>query len=553
MIIFILLTCAASFLSRYEELAFIKNTFLIISIILLAVNSIKISWIAFLVKKEKISLLVLSVIITALFIVNLVNSSSGNVHNQVLSGFSASLDQFLNLMMIYGVVYFSILFFTTLFHIPTAEAFDRKAQEVSSLQVFSRLITEVLDIDDLGDTVTDIALKICNADAAWIILQQNEDLKVKAQKNIGFVDAGILSNYIIARKKADGIGSTDIYKIDKLFEHHKLNEKYFSIIAAPLKIGNETMGFLAAAKKGNFLFDEDDKQAVITFSDYANVAFENSRLLEESIVKERLEKELDVAREVQKKLLPEKSPVLEKLDISSVFIPAFEVGGDYYDFFDISDSKLGFVIADVSGKGISAAFIMAEIKGIFESLSHTGNRPREILIKANEILKRTLDRKTFISAAYGIFDLENNTLNISRAGHCPILLLRGGKIENLKPKGIGLGLVYGTQFEETLDELEFTLEENDIIVLFTDGITEAKNTEMEDFGTLVFEQILLENKEQSAERISEKVIREVTLFSKNNPQHDDITLVILKWKQKNNLVGVNEWQNSTPQLNNQVM
>jgi sigma-B regulation protein RsbU (phosphoserine phosphatase) len=133
------------------------------------------------------------------------------------------------------------------------------------------------------------------------------------------------------------------------------------------------------------------------------------------------------------------------------------------------------------------------------------------------------------------------------------LLLRGGKIENLRPKGLGLGLVYGTQFEDTLDELEFTLEENDIIVLFTDGITEAKNTEMEDFGALVFERILLENKDQSADRISEKVIREVTLFSKNNPQHDDITLVILKWKQKNNLVGVKEWQNSTPQLNNQVM
>ncbi len=549
MVLFILLTCLSTLFSRYEGLTFIKNTFLIISILLLVVNSMKISWIAFLVKKEKVSLLILSVIITALFVVNLVNSSAENVHSQVLRGFSTALDQFLNLMMIYGVIYFSTLFFTTLFHIPTAEAFDRKAQEVSSLQFFSRLITEVLDINDLSETVTDITLKVCKADAAWIILRNKDELKVTAQKNIGFVDAGVLSKYIVERQKESRINGAHILKIEKP-EGQKLNENYLSLIVAPLKIENETAGYLAAAKKDNFIFDEDDKQAVITFSDYANVAFENSRLVKESIIKERLEKELDVAREVQKKLLPEKSPALKQLDISSVFIPAFEVGGDYYDFFEISPSRLGFIIADVSGKGISSAFIMAEIKGIFESLSHTGGGTKEVLIKANEILKRTLDRKTFISAAYGIFDLEKGSLNISRAGHCPVLLLRGGKIENLRPKGIGLGLVYGSQFNESLDEIVFSLEENDIIVLYTDGITEAKNSEMEDFGSTVFEEILLENKDLSASGISERVIKEVTLFSKNNPQHDDITLVILKWKQKNNLVGVKEWQSSAPQLNN---
>ncbi|MDO8549224.1 MAG: PP2C family protein-serine/threonine phosphatase, partial [Ignavibacteria bacterium] len=284
----------------------------------------------------------------------------------------------------------------------------------------------------------------------------------------------------------------------------------------------------------------EDKSAIDTFSDYASVAIENARLLEESIEKERLEKELDVAREIQRKILPSKDPVYEKLSVSSVFIPAFEVGGDYYDFFEMDDNKFGFIIADVSGKGISAAFIMAEVKGIFESLSKIIESPREILIKANQILKRSLDRKNFVSAAYGLIDFKREVISIARAGHCPLLLVRDGKVDNIRPRGIGLGLNYGDQFQLTLEEIELDLRDNDMIVLYTDGITEAKNIDMEDFGETKFEKILLDNSEKSADEISNEVIKEITQFSKHNTQHDDITLVILKWKQKLKIVSLGE-------------
>jgi serine phosphatase RsbU (regulator of sigma subunit) len=279
---------------------------------------------------------------------------------------------------------------------------------------------------------------------------------------------------------------------------------------------------------------------------------ENSRLLEESIEKERLEKEFDVAREIQRKILPSKNPELESISISSVFIPAFEVGGDYYDFFELSENKFGFVIADVSGKGISAAFIMAELKGIFESLSKTFETPKEILVKANEILHRTLDRKSFVSAAYGVIDIDKETLSISRAGHCPVLLIRNHIVQNIRPSGIGLGLNFTDHFVNTLDEIKINLEEDDLIVLYTDGITEAKNIKLDDFGSIEFEKILLENSDKHVDEISKKVIKEVTLFSQNISQHDDITLVILKWKQKLNLDGENKWQNSAPQLQTRV-
>jgi phosphoserine phosphatase RsbU/P len=123
-----------------------------------------------------------------------------------------------------------------------------------------------------------------------------------------------------------------------------------------------------------------------------------------------------------------------------------------------SENKLGFVIADVSGKGISAAFIMAEVKGIFESLSKTIEGPKEILIKANDILKETLDSKSFVSAAYGYFDLVEKKLVFSRAGHCPLFLIRNGSSKQIKPSGLGLGLSDRDYFEKTLEEYSIELE-----------------------------------------------------------------------------------------------
>ena len=559
MVVFFLLASFSSVFHFFSSLSYIKNTFVIISVILIVINSIRISWIAFIVKKEKISLLLLSVIICTLFIVNLMNSTDTNAHHRIFSEFSGSLGSFFRILMIYGSVYFAVLFFTTLFHIPTAEAFDRKAQEVSSLQYFSKLITQVLDFDDLAETVTEIALKVSNADASWIIWKEEKTLRQLAHKNIGYLDAELITGYIFREKLFKDTGTYFTENLKKFEKRSQLNEQYSAVAVTPLETHNQVRGFLVVAKKGDFIFDDEDKSAINTFSDYASVAIENSSLLEESIEKERLEKELDVAREIQRKILPAKDPVFDRLSISSVFIPAFEVGGDYYDFFEIdkdhdnTSGKFGFIIADVSGKGISAAFIMAEVKGIFESLSRTNESPKEILTKANQILKRSLDRKNFVSAAYGVIDFEKETLSIARAGHCPVILIREGKVNNIRPMGIGLGLDFGTQFGNSLEETEIDLKEDDLIVLYTDGITEAKNLELEDFGEEKFENVLLNHSGKNVDEISNEVIKEITLFSKQGTQHDDITLVILKWKHNFKKVGEKEWLNSAPQSKTRVV
>jgi hypothetical protein len=403
MVIFILASLSANFFQA-ESVSFLSSTFFIVSVLLMVFNSIRISWIAFLSKKEKIYLLLLSFVITTLFIVNINNSSGDNIHSQMLNAFSPSLKQFNVIVMVYGSIYFLILFFTTLFHLPTAEAYDRKAQEVTSLQYFSKLITEVLDFNDLAETVTDIAQKLSGSKATWIIWKNGEKQNSLAAKNIGFLESDKVTNQILERISFENLTSTKTFNLKEKISEGSTSNSLSVVTVSPIKTRGETQGILVAAKGSGQIFTQDDLNAMETFSDYASVAIENSRLLEESIEKERLEKELDVARDIQRKILPLHVPEYPNLQVASVFIPAFEVGGDYYDFFKISETKLGFVIADVSGKGISAAFIMAEVKGIFESLSKTIERPKEILIKANEILKEALDSKTFVSAAYGYFD-----------------------------------------------------------------------------------------------------------------------------------------------------
>lgn len=538
MIVFIVLTSVSSVVIRDEEYGYVKDTFKIITLILIVFNSLKISWIAFISKKEKISLLIQSIIISILFSLNYSISSVNSFNGKLLADFSPSFYTFYTLILLYGGIYFAVLFFTTLFHIPTAEAYDRKAKEVSSLQYFSKLINEVLDFDDLAETITDLVTKVSGADSAWIIIENNNESKTIANKNIAYVDADLINKFLLRSGVCGRIAETKICSLSKYEDRARLSEKFGSIAITPLKSIDNQKRYLITARKNDLIFFEEDKTAINTFADYASIAIENSLLLEQSIEKQRLEKELDVARDIQKRILPVKNPVVNNLSISTFFTPAFEVGGDYYDFFEIDSNKLGFVIADVSGKGISAAFIMAEIKGIFNSLSKMIDTPKQILEKVNEILLQRLTKKDFVSALYGIIDSEKEELTFARAGHCPAILIRNSKIRTFKTSGIGLGLTNSFDFNNHLEEITINLKDDDTLAFYTDGITESKNDKLEDFGEEHFSNILIEHSDKSVNEIADEVIKEVSLFSRSHHQYDDITLIILKWNKKNNSNGV---------------
>ena len=453
---------------------------------------------------------------------------------QLLVNFSPGLHVFISLVLLYGIIYNSMLFITTLFHLPTAEAIDRKVEEVSSLLDLSKLMTRVLDIKDLADSITNYTIKVCNADAAWFVDMNDKNITIKSVTNISFVEAEKIT---LAFNRIGYFDQSKIKVFDKIENDANLSraetKKFSSSVSAPLIHHENSYGFLIAVRINNIPFEEDEVKAIQAFADYAAIAIENAILIEESLEKERLESELKVAREIQYKILPNHVPQFDNLKISSIFVPAFEVGGDYYDFFPLNDSKLGFVIADVSGKGISAAFIMAEVKGIFESLSKLKETPKELLIEVNKILKNSLEKKNFVTAIYGIFNCANSKLIIARAGHVTMFLCRNNSISKIIPNGIGLGIEKSDVFDNNLKEFEIELENDDVITLFTDGISEAKNKDLEEFGYSRLEKIIIEGSSLNVDELSRNIMKEVSIFSTEYQQHDDITLVLFKWK--NNL------------------
>lgn len=531
LIVFLLLSSFSSVLDQYEDVRFIKLALTANTIILITINSARISWIAFLNKKEKRQLLGISVGMILLFSFYIANSTDNGIVYSTIGYFSNTLNHFNLLISIYGLICFGFLFFTTLFHLPTAEAYDRKATEVSALQYFSKMINRVLDFKEMLETITEQALNVSNSDHAFIVMDGEQQNGIKGMKNISMVNASRIYSEYKKRSNLQKQNAVLSFNFDSMLLAKETNEKVSEVTVTKFKGHNQSSGLLFVSRKESIPYDEEERSLIQTFTDYASIAIENSRLMAESIEKERLEQELQVAREMQFKLLPQKIPECKELEISAVFIPAFEVGGDYYDFFELEDNKLGFVIADVSGKGVSAAFIMAEIRGIFESLSKSGSSPKETLINVNLILERTLDKKSFVSGIYGYIARNTGELVFCRAGH-PSLLIAGKEgMREYTPAGCGLGLTYSEIFETTLEEIKVKLEKDDILILYTDGITEAKNCKDEDFGIQKLKEIISNYKRESSERISSEIIREVTTFSENHSQHDDITLVIFKWKQ----------------------
>jgi sigma-B regulation protein RsbU (phosphoserine phosphatase) len=247
----------------------------------------------------------------------------------------------------------------------------------------------------------------------------------------------------------------------------------------------------------------------------------------------RMEQELEIARQVQLGLLPSKDPVVAGFDISGICVPALEVGGDYYDFIPLGQNKFGIAIGDVSGKGVSAAIYMTLTKGVIQSHAEAEISPKIVLTKVNSLICKMIKRGSFVSMIYAVMDLENRTLKYSRAGHNPLLMVgrETDMIAAPMPKGMALGLYDGTTFATTLEETFVTMKSGDTLVFYTDGFSEAKDTEGNEFGE---EQLLASLKRHSTKVTSRDVInaiqKDVAKFVGLAPQHDDMTMVVVKVK-----------------------
>ncbi|MCP4215263.1 MAG: PP2C family protein-serine/threonine phosphatase [bacterium] len=244
----------------------------------------------------------------------------------------------------------------------------------------------------------------------------------------------------------------------------------------------------------------------------------------------RMAKELEIARQVQQRLLPAKCPEFEGVEVDGVCIPATEVGGDYYDFIPLDESRLGLVIGDVSGKGVPAAIYMTLTKGILQAQAENRSSPEEVLSRLNHTLYDMMDHKSFVTLCYAVIDVKNKTLDFSRAGHNPLLYFSGSKsdVQSLKPRGIALGLDEGAVFNNVIGEGHLELKKGDLLVFYTDGFSEAMDKNQKEYGEKRMAALINANKSLPLREIIDLVVRDVGAFAKGCPQHDDMTMVLAR-------------------------
>ena len=291
-------------------------------------------------------------------------------------------------------------------------------------------------------------------------------------------------------------------------------------------------------KSGNFgqpIAVRSDDQLGRLAASFNEMTGRIQHLLLEQDEKRRLEQELKIARDIQMSLLPHGALKVPGMSIAALCVPAREVGGDYYDFLPLADGRVGLLIADVSGKGTSAALYMAELKGLMLSLSRIHTSPRALLIEANQIIAQHLDSRSFITMTYAIIDRRARTLTCARAGHTPFMHIPANgngprKVDVLAPDGmvLGLNLDGGERFERYLQELTLPLCTGDLLFFFTDGISEAMNAAGDCFGESRLSALLTEHADLPPGAIRTHLMKDVAAFAQGKPQHDDITMVIVK-------------------------
>lgn len=308
-----------------------------------------------------------------------------------------------------------------------------------------------------------------------------------------------------------------------------------SMIIAPILFRNTTLGVLALANPSDAMpFTENDLSLVESLAEQASMAIHSSNLMKLLLEKNKMDFELTLACNIQQMLLPKNFPDEPNLDIDTFYRPAQKVGGDLYDVIPLSPTRTGIAIADVSGKGVPASILMAICQTNLRHFAKQLTSPSEVLKAMNREMHPEMRRDMFITITYAIIDSESKTLTLARAGHESPLLLRYDSNEKkyvaskIYSDGMALGMVPGTLFDKVVQDVSTSFNSDDLLVLYTDGVTEAANQDEEEYGFNRLASHALQNIKLSSKRINNKIIQDIEDFVGTTEKVDDLTLVTIK-------------------------
>jgi sigma-B regulation protein RsbU (phosphoserine phosphatase) len=298
-----------------------------------------------------------------------------------------------------------------------------------------------------------------------------------------------------------------------------------SVLSVPLLVKDRVIGTISVFNKMDRNFIPEDQRLLSIIATQSAQILENARLYEEEKKLRDIEDDLQIARRIQSSLLPKGNPCVAGVDIAGVSLPAREVGGDYYDFIEIDGEHLGLAVGDVSGKGIPAALLMANLQASLRGQVSANRSVKETIRLVNCMLGRSIEQGQFVTLFYGVLDTSTKTFLYTNAGqNPPVVLGKDGSLRRLEKGGLVLGVLGDASYEEE----EVQLQGGDLMFLYTDGITEATNDRDEMYGERKVLDLLSSSIDLSAPGLSEKIVESVLTFQGNSEQSDDITLIVVK-------------------------
>lgn len=519
------------------ELDWLYDVLLALFVVIGLVLSANTKWVAYLNFRQKWTSLLL-LLLSVFYLVYLFYTSN----SQIVAAFNDErgiIDHryhlFFLAVFIFVVMYCSFAFLVILFNLPTTSVFEQKLEEVVNFQRISQSIQTEQSEESVYNILLETSVSTVFADAAWLEIKNNEHHHRLFTYRISEKEASDIINHL-KNNHVTGILEQAQDKTKNLSKHLSSlrGSRFRSILAFPIYVKGDNIGTLALLKELSDGFNKEMTKIVSTFANQAGISIENFRLMEEALQSERYKEELKIAKMVQKSLLPEVLESDADFEMAAFSESADEVGGDYYDTLRIADTELALIIADVSGKGTTAAFHMSQMKGIFHSLAQNCIRPEEFMTRANNALTKCLERGSFISATFFVIDTREKVIRYSRAGHCPVLYYRAatGTAEFLKDKGVALGMVRNSSYSNFIGANELNYQPGDIMVLYTDGITESKSSKGEEFGYDRLLKCVMEVRDKPAKEIMDYLIARLYEFSGTDNINDDYTTLIVKFTQQ---------------------
>ncbi|MCI0621300.1 MAG: SpoIIE family protein phosphatase [Acidobacteria bacterium] len=411
-----------------------------------------------------------------------------------------------------------------------SEQAERLSLEEEKLAEVSRRISASLDLDELLDVIIDALRSLVPYDAAGIYLLDKKSQEIQRMVVYGY-EISVEQNEIlnVGRAAREMVSQQGIAVILHDLQQHPafLNARSAarSAMAAPILSNNRIIGVFTLESDEQDVYTRSDLALFEKFTQQVALSIEKAQLYRALLDKKRLEQELSIAREIQLSFLPAKPPQLNGFEVAGLNIPSRLVSGDYYDFIRIVDGQWGLVVGDVSGKGIPSSLIMASFRASLLAEIRNNYAIRTIMAKVNQLLWESTDDHQFVTAFYGVLDEKRRILTYCNAGHNPVILIRAdGSALRLETGGLILGAfsdsVYWENFVQILPD--------DLLLLYTDGVTEIYNHAEEEYGVDRLQTLATVNRQRSAKEITQLVKDEILDFAADKTPQDDFTLVVLK-------------------------